>query len=162
MLRFKIIALLSLVIFINGCGEKRKTIYEEFDFSTLPKSVISNGEKIYMRACFACHNTGREGATLLTETRQWNRTAKKGIEILYQNVLQGYTGMGGVATLLSETRQWNRTAKKGIEILYQNVLQGYTGMSGVMPPKGNCWDCTEDDIRQAILYIYHQVKLAKK
>ncbi|MBT4991387.1 MAG: cytochrome c5 family protein [Candidatus Marinimicrobia bacterium] len=127
MLRFKIIALLSLVIFINGCGEKRKTIYEEFDFSTLPKSVISNGEKIYMRACFACHNTGREGATLLTETRQWNRTAKKGIEILYQNVLQGYTGMGGV-----------------------------------MPPKGNCWDCTEDDIRQAILYIYHQVKLAKK
>jgi len=127
MLRFKIIALLSLVIFINGCGEKRKTIYEEFDFSTLPKSVISNGEKIYMRACFACHNTGREGATLLSETRQWNRTAKKGIEILYQNVLQGYTGMGGV-----------------------------------MPPKGNCWDCTEDDIRQAILYIYHQVKLAKK
>jgi len=127
MLRLKHITLLSLFIFINGCGEKRKNIYEEFDFSTLPKSVISNGEKIYMRACFACHNTGREGATLLSETRQWNRTAKKGIEILYQNVLQGYTGMGGV-----------------------------------MPPKGNCWDCTEDDIRQAILYIYHQVKLAKK
>ena len=127
MLRLKHITLLSLFIFINGCGEKRKNIYEEIDFSTLPKSVISNGEKIYMRACFACHNTGREGATLLTETRKWNRTAKKGIEILYQNVLQGYTGMGGV-----------------------------------MPPKGNCWDCTEDDIRQAILYIYHQVKLAKK
>ena len=39
-----------------------------------------------------------------------------------------------------------------------NVIEGYNGALGVMPPKGNCLSCSDEDIRASVLYIYKKVK----
>jgi len=122
----KTIFCLFLIFIFFGCGEKQKSIYEEIDFSAIPTDVMSNGESVYARSCFACHTYGLNGAASL-----------------------------------DDTKVWDQAGKKGIEILYQNVLQGYTGMEGVMPRKGNCWNCSEHDIRNAIVYMYSHVIEAK-
>ncbi len=127
-LRLSITGLITILfLFISpGCGEKQKSIYEEIDFSSIPSDVMANGEAVYARSCFACHTYGLNGAAAL-----------------------------------DDTKTWDKSGKKGIEILYQNVWQGYTGMEGVMPVKGNCWNCGEHDIRNAIVYMYSHVIEAK-
>ena len=126
-LHIMFLGIISVFFTLTGCGEKQKSIYEEIDFSAIPSDIMSNGEPVYARSCFACHTYGLNGAATL-----------------------------------ENTKVWDKTAKKGIEILYQNVWQGYTGMEGVMPPRGNCLNCGEHDIQNAIVYMYSHVISFKK
>ena len=66
-------------------------------------------------------------------------------------------GTAGAASLV-DFKEWDKVAKKGMESILKSVMKGYRGVNGVMPPKGNCWTCTEEEIRASILYIFHKVK----
>ena len=63
------------------------------------------------------------------------------------------------AVLLDEKEYWDATASKGIDELFESVWEGKQGEYGVMPAKGFCNLCSEDDIRKSVFYIFH---LAKK
>ena len=63
------------------------------------------------------------------------------------------------AVLLDEKEYWDATASKGIDELFESVWEGKQGEYGVMPAKGFCNLCSENDIRKSVFYIFH---LAKK
>ena len=63
------------------------------------------------------------------------------------------------AVLLDEKEYWDATASKGIDELFESVWKGKQGEYGVMPAKGFCNLCSEDEIRKSVFYIFH---LAKK
>ena len=63
------------------------------------------------------------------------------------------------AVLLDEKEYWDATASKGIDELFESVWEGKQGEYGVMPAKGFCNLCSEDEIRKSVFYIFH---LAKK
>ena len=63
------------------------------------------------------------------------------------------------ATLLQEKGYWDAAASKGIDELFESVWEGKQGEDGVMPAKGFCNLCSEDEIRKSVFYIFH---LAKK
>ena len=63
------------------------------------------------------------------------------------------------AIILDDKRYWDSTASKGIDDLFKSVWEGKQGENGMMPAKGFCNLCSEDDIRKSVLYIFH---LAKK
>ena len=63
------------------------------------------------------------------------------------------------AVLLDEKEYWDATASKGIDELFESVWEGKKGEYGVMPAKGFCNLCSEDEIRKSVFYIFH---LAKK
>ena len=63
------------------------------------------------------------------------------------------------ATLLQEKEYWDAAASKGIDELFESVWEGKQGEDGVMPAKGFCNLCSEDEIRKSVFYIFH---LAKK
>ena len=63
------------------------------------------------------------------------------------------------AVLLNEKEYWDATASKGIDELFESVWEGKQGEYGVMPAKGFCNLCSEDEIRKSVFYIFH---LAKK
>ena len=63
------------------------------------------------------------------------------------------------ATLLQEKEYWDAAASKGIDELFESVWKGKQGEGGVMPAKGFCNLCSEDEIRKSVFYIFH---LAKK
>ena len=66
-------------------------------------------------------------------------------------------GTAGAASLV-DFKEWDKVAEKGMESILKSVMKGYRGVNGVMPPKGNCWTCTEEEIRASILYIFHEVR----
>ena len=63
------------------------------------------------------------------------------------------------AVLLDEKEYWDGTASKGIDELFESVWEGKQGEYGIMPAKGFCNLCSEDEIRKSVFYIFH---LAKK
>ena len=63
------------------------------------------------------------------------------------------------AVLLDEKEYWDATASKGIDELFESVWEGKQSEYGVMPARGFCNLCSEDEIRKSVFYIFH---LAKK
>ena len=63
------------------------------------------------------------------------------------------------AVLLDEKTYWDEAASKGIDKLFESVWEGIQGENGLMPAKGFCNLCSEDEIRKSVFYIFH---LAKK
>ena len=69
------------------------------------------------------------------------------------------------AVVLEEKTYWDSVASKGVEKLFDSVWNGKDGEKGLMPPKGLCNLCSEAEIRESVLYIFHlarKVQSAKK
>ena len=82
------------------------------------------GESVWVTTCFRCHMYGNMGAASVRDKVHFEQLATKGFDQLYESVLNGMDGEGGV-----------------------------------MPAKGTCFSCSEDDIKYSVYYIFH---LAKK
>jgi len=59
----------------------------------------------------------------------------------------------GEVTMLTDKTHWTENRINDIETLVQHVHDGYTGNFGTMPPKGTCMECSEDNLRNATIYI---------
>lgn len=53
------------------------------------------------------------------------------------------------APKLGDTSAWAARIAKGRSLLLEHVLQGYN----LMPPKGGCLECSDDDLKAATDYI---------
>lgn len=53
------------------------------------------GEQAYA-SCGACHTSGVAGAPMLGDAGDWESRVTKGIEALYANAINGYTGEAGM------------------------------------------------------------------
>jgi cytochrome c5 len=72
------------------------------------------------------------------------------------------TGVAGAAALTDKTR-WEEMAAKGMKTLHASVINGVTdGKYGVMPPKGTCADCSDQDLYDAISYMLKEAGVTAK
>ena len=53
------------------------------------------------------------------------------------------------APLTGDANAWNKILAQGIEPVVDNAMQGIGGM----PPAGQCFECTPDQIKSLILYM---------
>lgn len=58
------------------------------------------------------------------------------------------TGVAG-APKFKDTEAWKPRIAKGMDVLFSHVKNGFN----VMPPKGTCVECSDDDLKAAIEYI---------
>lgn len=63
---------------------------------------------------------------------------------------------------LGDKELWGPRAEKGMTTLIKHVTEGYTGDTGIMPPKGTCMDCAEEDFRNAISFMLSKADLVAK
>jgi cytochrome c5 len=70
-------------------------------------------------------------------------------------------GIAG-APKLGNKELWGPRAEKGMTTLIKHVTEGYTGDSGVMPMKGTCMNCTEEEFRNAISFLLSKAELTAK
>ena len=114
---------LVLVFIALNCGDNKKNnIYNTIDFGSIDPRILDLGKKVYDNICASCHNYGSAGAATMIDFRAWDKSAKKGI----------------------------------VKVL-ENVSEGYKGALGVMPPKGNCLSCSDEEIRASVLYLFKKV-----
>tara|TARA_B100001996_G_scaffold68196_1_gene49719 strand:+ start:538 stop:972 length:435 start_codon:yes stop_codon:yes gene_type:complete len=65
------------------------------------------------------------------------------------------------ATILEEKEYWDKAASKGIDELFKSVWDGKEGNDGIMPAKGFCNLCSEEEIRKSVFYMLHLAKKAQ-
>jgi cytochrome c5 len=63
-----------------------------------------------------------------------------------------WKGVAGAAALTDKDR-WEEIAAKGMKTLHQHAIDGFQGEYGVMPAKGTCADCSDQDLYDAISYM---------
>ncbi len=71
------------------------------------------------------------------------------------------TGVAGAAALTDKPR-WDAIANKDIKVLHQQAIDGYQGDYGVMPAKGACADCTDQDLFDALSYMMKEAGVKPK
>jgi len=57
---------------------------------------LANGEAVYKKYCFACHDGGLAGAARHSDAQRWEESAAKGVPTLIKHVTEGYQGKYGV------------------------------------------------------------------
>ena len=63
------------------------------------------------------------------------------------------TGVAGAAAL-TDTPRWEEMAAKGMKTLHNSVINGIPeGKYGVMPERGSCTDCSDQDLYDGIGYM---------
>ena len=69
-------------------------------------------------------------------------------------------GING-AVIYENKEYWDKSAEKGIDALFKNVWERYKGEHGVMPAKGFCNLCDEDEIKKSVIYTFHLARKAQ-
>ena len=72
-----------------------------------------------------------------------------------------WKGVAGAAAL-SDKARWGEIAAKGMATIHQHSITGYTGTYGVMPERGTCLTCTDQDMFDAISYMMSQAGVEAK
>lgn len=72
------------------------------------------------------------------------------------------TGVAGAAALTDKPR-WEEMAAKGMKTLHNSVISGIPeGKYGVMPERGSCTDCSDQDLYDAINYMLEEAGVTAK
>ncbi|GJM14359.1 MAG: cytochrome [Pseudohongiella sp.] len=75
-------------------------------------------------------------------------------EAAYQKTCFACHGNGAAhAPVVGDYIEWEIRLEKGIDTLVQNTV---AGLNGIMPPKGLCTDCSEEDLRAIVEYMLEQ------
>lgn len=70
-------------------------------------------------------------------------------------------GVAG-APALDNKEQWSKRAATGMTTLLGHAIKGFQGETGVMPPKGTCTDCSDADLKSAIMYMLDKAGVSAK
>jgi len=74
----------------------KEEVKEEVTEVATSTADLTNGEDVYKKACFVCHDTGAGGAAKLDDKARWDATAARGLETVDNNAIVGFTGEFGV------------------------------------------------------------------
>lgn len=72
-----------------------------------------------------------------------------------------WKGVAGAAAL-TDTPRWEANAAKGMATLHQHSIAGFQGEFGVMPERGTCTTCTDQDMYDAIGYMLKEAGVTAK
>jgi cytochrome c5 len=61
-------------------------------------------------------------------------------------------GIAG-APKMGDVAAWSERIKQGQDMLVSHAIDGFQGAAGVMPPKGGCVDCSDQEITDAVIYM---------
>ena len=117
---FLVIFALALISF--NCSNNKNNMYNYIDSQSVDTKTLTNGKNIYDNVCASCHMYGTAGSATMVDFKFWDKSAGK-----------------------------------GVDIILNNVIDGYKGKFGVMPPKGNCLSCSDEDIKASVSYIFKEV-----
>lgn len=82
---------------------------------------------------------------------------KSGVEV-YKGSCQGCHAVGaGGAPKLGDVADWGARTGKGMDEVYANAINGFSNI-GMMPAKGLCMSCSDDEVKAAVDYMVDNSK----
>ena len=96
---------ISLAVLLSACG-KQEDAAPAASAPALPEAAapaaepvaVANdlGKKVYGNVCSMCHAVGAAGAPKPGDKADWAPRIAQGMDVLYKNSIEGYTGAKGV------------------------------------------------------------------
>lgn len=78
---------------------------------------------------------------------------EKSGEEVYKSFCQGCHAVGaGGAPKMGDTADWAARTEKGMDAVYANAINGFNNI-GLMPAKGLCMSCSDDEVIAAVDYL---------
>ena len=111
-----------------------------------------------------CGDSGNKKSGETSTTKVEKKAEKKQDKTFTANIENGkaiygkiciachMTGVAGAPALKDKAR-WEEIAQKDMKTLHHDAINGFTGKHGVMPPKGTCTDCSDQDLYDAVAYM---------
>lgn len=62
------------------------------------------------------------------------------------------------APKLGDKAAWAPRIAQGMTTLVNHAIQGFTGKTGVMPPRGTCGNCSDDEMKKTVEYMANASK----
>ncbi|WP_343229221.1 c-type cytochrome [Psychrobium sp. MM17-31] len=73
---------------------------------------------------------------------------------IYQTTCFACHGTGAAgAPKKGDKAAWAPRVAQGIDKMFDHAWKGFTGSTGVMPAKGTCMNCSEDEIKATIKFM---------
>ncbi|WP_200388157.1 c-type cytochrome [Thiocapsa imhoffii] len=88
---FSISAGLLLLPLVVGCGQDTAAP----NMPRFEDDRLAVGRTLWMGTCRNCHLLGAAGAPAVTESAEWDRRLRRGVESLYESVLKGIQNADG-------------------------------------------------------------------
>ena len=76
-------------------GARIRTIALLLVLTILPAIVFADAKSDFESRCTACHGFGIAGAPKLGDAENWGKRIEKGMDVLYDNAINGYSGETG-------------------------------------------------------------------
>lgn len=84
--------------------------------------------------------------------------ARSGQDV-YQSACFACHGTGAAgAPKVGDAAAWGPRIDKGMDTLLQHAINGFQGETGVMPARGTCGNCSDDELKAAIEYMVENSK----
>lgn len=83
--------------------------------------------------------------------------AKSGEDVYSSSCLGCHAVGAGGAPKLGDAADWAARTAKGIDDVYANAINGFSDI-GMMPAKGLCMSCSDDEVKAAVDYMVENSK----
>jgi len=83
--------------------------------------------------------------------------AKSGEDVYKSSCLGCHAGGAGGAPKLGDAADWKARTAKGMDKVYSNAINGFSNI-GMMPAKGLCMSCSDDEVMAAVDYMIENSK----
>ncbi|MBV1931589.1 MAG: c-type cytochrome [Porticoccaceae bacterium] len=136
------IAAITLVLTLAACsGEKEEVTLSTAQETAMSERLAPAGEVI-MASDVASAPAASSGGS------------RSGEDVYNSKCTTCHTSGAAGAPMLGSTEQWADRIGKGIDTLYTGAISGINGM----PPKGLCFDCSDDELKAAVDYMVESSK----
>ncbi len=138
-----LMALLGAVLIMGGCGSDGK-----LEFSVAQKKAIVS--RITPAGELAMEGDAIASAPVVAASSG----PRSGEDIYKKSCFACHTTGAAGAPKIGDAAAWGPRISKGIETLYEHAWKGFK----TMPAKGNCFDCSQDEIKSVVDYLVEKAK----
>ena len=90
----KILALLTMILLSTACADERSSAARATEaLSRELRPADADLAALYIRSCRSCHTVAATGSPLTGDAAAWAERMDKGMNVLLDNVINGYGGM---------------------------------------------------------------------
>ena len=139
-----LITIAAATLLISGCGDKEDAASGQAEPSVVEKTTEPASD-----ATDAASDTASDAAEAAGAVADGGAAGKQ----LYQKSCQACHATGVAnAPKLGDKAAWAPRIATGMDALVASAING----KNVMPPKGTCMSCSDDDLKAAVEYMVSQ------
>ena len=91
---FKVLAVLTITLLSAACADERSSAAQATEvLSRELRPADADLAGLYIRSCRSCHTVAATGSPLTGDAAAWAERMDKGMNVLVDNVINGYGGM---------------------------------------------------------------------